>query len=79
MFEKFWIFHEAQELAQERQGLLLQRLGISDITVCDFPALFLKLLGPEDNRPPHRIFSGEQPGIQSISRQHDRTGCAVVP
>jgi hypothetical protein len=54
------VFQEAQELSEERQGWLLQGLGIPDIAVDDLPAGLLEFLGTLDDGAPDGVFGLQQ-------------------
>jgi hypothetical protein len=58
MVQKFGVLYETQDLPEEGKRLLLQGLRVADVAVDNLPPLFFKLLGTEDDRAPHSIFSG---------------------
>jgi len=69
--EECRVFNKAEELPDERQRPLPEGLGIADIAIDNLLPLFLKLLSPDDDGPPHRILSVEDPRIEMSSNQHD--------
>ncbi len=70
MIQKVWIFHEAQDLAQVGERLLLQRLRVSDVTIDDFPPLFLQLLRADNDGSTDGILGCQQVRVKRLPGQH---------